>query len=246
MIILQAPLLALLISMVANGEQFEQYEMTKSLLFALSCSAFWIGILNSIQEICKERSILKREYMTGLRLDSYILSKILVMGVVCAIQSFLLTTVFVIAVGQPETGVIFGAYAELLIVTFLTSLAASAIGIFVSSMFKNADGAMTVAPLLLMPQLLFSGLIFDLEGATELISWIAVCRFSMEGYGTTANLNSLPTSIQQEGFPIERIPEAFFEFTASNFGFALGMLLLFIVVFSVAAGFVLRNIKKST
>jgi len=246
MIILQAPLLALLISMVADGEQFEQYEMTKSLLFAMSCSAFWIGILNSIQEICKERSILKREYMTGLRLDSYILSKVLVMGIVCAVQSFLLTTVFVIAVGQPETGVVFGAYAELLIVTFLTSLAASAIGIFVSSMFKNADRAMTVAPILLMPQLLFSGLIFTLEGATELISWIATCRFSMEGYGTTANLNNLPTRMQQEGFPIERVPESFFEFTASHFGFALGMLLLFVVVFSTAAGFILRNIKKST
>jgi ABC-type transport system involved in multi-copper enzyme maturation permease subunit len=167
------------------------------------------------------------------------------MGIVCAIQSFLLTTVFVIAIGMPETGVIFGAYAELLIVTFLTALAASAIGIFVSSMFKNADRAMTVAPILLMPQLLFSGLIFDLEGATELISWIAACRFSMEGYGTTANLNALPTIMQQEGFPVERIPESFYEFTAAHFGFALGMLVLFVVVFSVAAGVVLRNIKKS-
>ena len=245
MIILQAPLLAILISMVANGEQFVQYEMTKSLLFAMSCSAFWIGILNSIQEICKERNILKREYMTGLRLDSYIFSKILVMGAVCAVQSFLLTTAFVIAVGQPEAGVVFGAYIELLIVTFLTALAASAIGIFVSSMFKNADRAMTVAPILLLPQLLFSGLIFTLEGATELISWIATCRFSMEGYGTTANLNALPTRMQQEGFPIDRVSESFYEFTASHFSFALGMLLLFVVVFSVAAGFVLRNIKRS-
>jgi len=243
MIILQAPLLALLISMVADGQQFEQYEMTKSLLFAMSCSAFWIGILNSIQEICKERNILKREYMTGLRLDSYILSKVLVMGIVCAIQAFLLTTVFVIAVGMPEHGVIFNPYSELLLVTFLTALAASATGIFVSSLFKNADRAMTVAPILLMPQLLFSGLIFDLEGATELISWIAACRFSMEGYGTTANLNSLPRIIQQEGFPINRVPEEFYEYTASHFWFALGMLFVFIVVFSVAAGVVLRNIK---
>jgi len=244
MIILQAPLLAFLISMVANDEQFVQYEMTKSLLFALSCSAFWIGILNSIQEICKERNILKREYMTGLRLDSYILSKILVMGIVCAIQSFLLTSVFVLMVGQPDEGVVFGPYFELLLTTFLTALAASATGIFVSSLFKNADRAMTVAPILLMPQLLFSGLIFTLEGTSELISWIAACRFSMEAYGTTANLNDLPTRLQQEGFPIEREVEDFFTFTGEHFAFALGMLCLFVLVFSILAGIVLRGIKK--
>jgi ABC-type multidrug transport system ATPase subunit len=244
LIILQAPLLAFLISLVANGQQFEQYEMTKSLLFAMACSAFWIGILNSIQEICKERVILKREYMTGLRLDSYILSKLFVMGIVCAIQSFLLTTVFVLLVGQPDTGVVFGAYFELLTVTFLTALAASATGIFVSSLFKNADRAMTVAPILLMPQLLFSGLIFTLEGASELISWIAVCRFTMEGYGTTANLNDLPTRLQQEGFPIEREVEDFFTFTGEHFAFALGMLCLFVVIYSLTAGVVLRGIKR--
>jgi len=244
LIILQAPLLALLISMVADGQQFEQYEMTKSLLFAMACSAFWIGILNSIQEICKERVILKREYMTGLRLDSYILSKVLVMGIVCAIQSFLLTTVFVLLVGQPDSGVILGAYFEMLIVTFLTALAASAIGIFVSSLFKNADRAMTVAPILLMPQLLFSGLIFKLEGASEFISWIATCRFSMEGYGTTANLNNLPTRLQQENFLILREVEDFFTFTGEHFFSALGILCAFVIVFSIISGVVLRGIKK--
>lgn len=80
LLLLQAPLLAYLITLVANGKEFEQYEVTKSLLFALSCCGFWIGILSSIQEICKERNILKREYMTGLNLCSYILSKVVVLG----------------------------------------------------------------------------------------------------------------------------------------------------------------------
>jgi len=244
MILLQAPLLAALIALVANGEQFEQYEMTKSLLFALSCSAFWIGILNSIQEICKERNILKREYMTGLHLNAYILSKTLVMGLVCAVQSFLLTTVFVLLIGHPTQGVMFNSYVELLLTTFLTAMAASATGLFVSSLFKNADRAMTVAPLLLMPQLLFSGLIFKLEGSAKIISWIAACRFSMEGYGTTANLNDLPQKLQQQGFMIEREAESYFTYTASHFAFALIMLCVFVVVFCVIAGIVLRNIRK--
>ena len=65
----------------------------------------------------------------------------------------------------------------------------------------------------------------------------------MEGFGTTANLNSLPTRLQQQGFAIERIEEDFFAFTGAHFGFALGMLCLFVLVFSVMSGVVLRGVK---
>ena len=78
---------------------------------------------------------------------------------------------------------------------------------------------MTVAPILLMPQLLFSGLIFKLEGVSKTISWIATCRFSMEGYGITANLNSLPTKLQQQGIMIEHEVESYFEFSKTHFCF---------------------------
>jgi ABC-type multidrug transport system ATPase subunit len=245
MLLVQAPLLAVLISFVANGEQFEQYEMTKSLLFAVACSAFWVGILNSIQEVCKERSVLRREYMTGLRLDAYIIAKTIAMGLVCAVQSLLLTTVFASLIGMPSVGVLGDSpFMEFLLVTFLTALAASAIGIFVSSLFKNADRAMTIAPLLLMPQLLFSGLIFKLEGATEAISWIATCRFSMEGYGTIANLNSLTMRLAQEGIPIEHVAENFYEFSSGHFLLALVILIAYVPLFCAGAMFVLRGIKN--
>ena len=245
LLMVQAPLLAFLISIVANGKEFSQYEMTKSLLFALSCSAFWIGILSSIQEICKERNILKREYMTGLSLVSYIMSKVAVLSLLCLVQSVLIVTTFSLTVGLPDKGVIIVPYFEVLITTLLTAMAAAAMGIFVSSLFTNADRAMTVAPILLMPQILFSGLIFNLKDASEVISYFAVCRWSMEGYGTTANLNDLELKMQEKGFPLEHEPEDFFEFTSEHLFEAWGILLLFIVIFSVGAGIVLRNIKKN-
>jgi ABC-type multidrug transport system ATPase subunit/pSer/pThr/pTyr-binding forkhead associated (FHA) protein/ABC-type multidrug transport system permease subunit len=245
MLLAQAPLLAALISLVADSEQFEQYEMTKSLLFAVACSAFWVGILNSIQEVCKERTVLRREYMTGLRLNAYIIAKAIAMGLVCAVQSLLLVAVFASLVGMPGEGVLGGSpFAEFLLVTFLTALAASAIGIFVSSLFRNADRAMTVAPLLLMPQLLFSGLIFKLEGATEAISWVATCRFSMEGYGTLADLNSLTMRLAQEGVPVEHVAEDFYEFSGGHFLFALIVLMAYVPVFCACAMFVLRGIRN--
>ena len=187
LLLLQAPLLALLISFVKDDNAFTQYDMTKSLLFALSCCGFWIGMLNAIQEICKERTILLREYMTGLSLTSYVLSKLIVLSMMCVVQSLMVVAVFIPLVGAPEEGVLLHPYLEMFITTALTSISATGMGLFVSSLFNNPDRAMTVAPILLMPQILFSGLIFKLEGVTKIISWFATCRWSMEGYGTTAD-----------------------------------------------------------
>ena len=244
LLLAQAPLLALLISFVADDQQFEQYEMTKSLLFALSCSGFWIGMLNAIQEICKERTILKREYMTGLSLGAYVESKLIVLGVLCLIQSVMVTTVFSLLVGLPEEGILCPPFVELLLTTFITSVSSAAMGLFVSSLFNNADRAMTVAPILLMPQILFSGLIFKLDGATELISWLALCRFSMESYGTTADLNSLPLRLQQEGVMVPHETEAFYEYTVEHLLTSWGILLAYIVIFMVLARIVLGKIGK--
>ena len=242
MILLQAPLLAVLISIVADGNQFEQYDVTKGLLFALSCSGFWIGMLNSIQEVCKERNILRREYMTGLNLGMYILSKILVLGVLCAVQAALIVAAFTALVGISSEGVFTAPYLELLITVFLTSLAAASMGIFVSALFRNADRAMTVAPILLTPQILYSGMIFELNGIIKPLSWFTVCRWSMEGLGTTSNLNGLTFMVK--GMEIARDAEDFYEFTIKHLMTSWGILLAFIIGFSIAAGIVLRNIKK--
>jgi hypothetical protein len=95
-----------------------------------------------------------------------------------------------------------------------------------------------------MPQLLFSGLIFKVEGVTESISWIATCRFSMEGYGPIANLNDLTMRLAQEGVPVEHVAEDFFTYTGGHFVFALFVLMLYVPFFCAAAVFILKNIKS--
>ena len=242
----QAPLLAALISLVANGQQFKQYEMSKSLLFALSCSGFWVGMLNAIQEICKERTILKREYMTGLSLSYYVLSKIIVLSVLCLIQSIMLTSVFSLMVGLPKNGVIFSPLIEMFITTWITSTSAAATGLFVSSLFTNPDRAMTVAPLLLMPQMLFSGLLFKLSGGTEIISWFAICRWSMEGYGSTADLNSLPTALQQQGFQILDEAEKFYEVSSSHMVKTWVIMIAMAILYLFLARRILSKIRKES
>ena len=97
-----------LICAVAGHDCFDVYESTKSCLFSLACAAFWVGILNSVQEICKERTILKREYAGGMGLGAYLTSKVLVLGALCVLQSAMLTGVFVAFEGVPKYTLING------------------------------------------------------------------------------------------------------------------------------------------
>ena len=245
LLLLQAPLLGFLISIVANGYQYYAFNITQSLLFALACSAFWVGTLNSIQEICKERNILDRERMAGLRVDSYVVSKILVFTIVCLVQAVGLTGVFAWQVGLPDVGVFGGsAFNEILLATFLSALAACGMGILVSSFFTNADRAMTVAPLLLMPQILFSGIIFELEGAASRISIGTVSRWLVQSYGTTVNLNTLDI-ITAQGMRMAREDSPIFEFTRANIGIAWVAMIIITVLTVWAAILVLGRAKKS-
>lgn len=244
LLVLQAPILVYLIYLVADGNQFEQYEMTKSLLFALSCCAFWIGILNAIQEVCKERSILKREYMSGLSLSSYVLSKILVLSILCLVQSFIVTGIFSVLIGLPGKGVITYSFLEFYITIFLSMLASTATGILVSSLFNNSDRVMTLAPILLLPQVLFSGLVFKLDGNIKNISNLIVCRWNMEGLGTIANLNNLPLRLQQQGVPIEHTAEDFFDFTSSHLYESWAILFTFTIVCLILTRVALIKIRR--
>src|SRR5699024_7740107 len=105
---------------------FEASKDTMSFVFALSCCAFWIGMFNSIQEICKEQVIFQRERMAILKLSSYIGSKLVVLGVLCFIQSALLMGAVSVFVGNPEHGMLLPSFPwiELFITTCLTMFSA--------------------------------------------------------------------------------------------------------------------------
>lgn len=236
LLLLQGPILTVLISLVADGRQFRRYASTPALLYALACAAFWVGMLNAVQEICKEYSVLRREYMAGLSLSAYIGSKLVVMGLLCAVQGALLTGGFALLVGLPARGVFTWPGLEMYITTTLTAFAASGTGLMVSALMKNADRAMALAPILLMPQILFSGLAFPLSGITKRIAWFTVCRWSFGAYGTIADLNGLRSWGMQY--------EPLYDYSARHLTTLWGILALFVVVQFALSRCFLGNVRK--
>ena len=234
--------IGLLISLVANEDVFEGYSMTKSVLFSLACACIWMGLFNSIQEICKERTILKREYMANLRLDAYVLSKFAVQTLIAVVQAALLTIVFTITVGTPQ-GVfeIMPPVLELFITLSLTIIASAGVGLIVSSISKNSDKALTVAPFLLIFQLLFSGILFELSGFTQTIANFTMSKWSVAALGISSDMNALAES---SAIPIDI--NDLFEFNRANISGKWGVLCLFVIVGVFAAMLLLRNVSKDS
>lgn len=193
MLFLQIPAIVFLLSLVFNSDTFDNYDQAQAILFSLVCASLWLGLLNSIQEICKERTILKREYNSGLNLLAYFASKVVVLGTISLIQSILLISLFSIFCDLPDSFIFTNStYLDMVLMSFLISFAITFTGLIVSIVSKTTEVAMTITPLILIPQLLFSGMLFKLEEFSETISVFVISKWGIEGYGIITNLNSLP------------------------------------------------------
>ena len=244
-LILQPFLIAVLLKIVSDENVFEIYESTKSILFALSCSGIWIGLFNSIQEICKERVILKREYMANLKLPCYLMSKFVIQALLGLVQAIILTMVFLRLSGVSREGIFLEHFeAEILLTVWLTILASTAMGFIVSSIVKTGDKAMAIAPFLLIIQLLFSGILFKLEGSGRMISFCTISRWSVESLGSIAKLNRLDLEMQTDFPMLEHEAEEFFKASQGHLLQTWGILLLMTVFLMTVSLVMLRNVSR--
>lgn len=237
----QAPIIALALTLVTTSELYKSYEDTKAILFSLGCACIWLGLLNSVQEICKEKVILQKEHMADLKLSAYLFSKFIVQGILAFIQSFIMVYIFQKCKGQSSNSILIDGFWDVQIICFLTILCAAALGLLISSTVKNANIAMSIIPLLLVPQLLFSGMLFELEGTTDIISNVVLCRWTVEGLGTTTNLNDL-THLAQEINPMIIVEqEEYFEFTVEHMQQIMIVILSMTVIELLGSYIILRK-----
>ena len=206
MLIVLPILSAIVIIMVGKEEAFLNYEATQVNIFSIVCAVIFIGIFNSIQDVCNERNILKREYMTNLRLDAYICSKLITQFVICSFQTLIITIMFFRNFDFPLQGIVFYSSAIDGYVTILLLMVASAMtGIFISSIVRSAEVANLVAPIVILLQIVFSDNLTDLKGTLEKISYFMLSRWGMSGLSAISRLNEQKSTIQLlfPTFPLE-------------------------------------------
>jgi len=59
-------IIAALVTFVIGSNMFVTQEGTTTGTFALTCVCIWNGLFNSIQVVCRERDIVKREHRAGM------------------------------------------------------------------------------------------------------------------------------------------------------------------------------------
>lgn len=152
LLLLQAPIVALILAAISGGTN------DGTTLFIAAVSAVWFGANNSIREIVAEEAIYRRERQANLRIPPYLLSKFSVLSGAALIQC----GAFVgILVGLDRVK---GAdFFLVLLLLFAISLAGVAVGLFFSALVSSTEKAMTVLPLIVVPQLLLSGFFKPVE-----------------------------------------------------------------------------------
>ncbi|MDB5079435.1 MAG: transporter ATP-binding protein [Chloroflexi bacterium] len=194
-LLLQSPLIALMLTLVFNRNDFGRpggdYGSAKTLIFLLVIVSVWLGTSNAAREIVKEASIYRRERRIGLKLAPYILSKLTVQTGLVLIQIAMLVGIVWAGVGLGALSVESIGYLYLTLV--LTALAGVTLGLLISSMTSNSDRATSFVPVVLIPQIIFSGAVVALERMGAVGEWFSNLMISKWGYQATGRLLSLDT-----------------------------------------------------
>lgn len=201
-------------------------------LFVFTCAAIWVGLSSSLQEIVKESAIYLRERLVNLGLFAYLGSKVLMLSGLALLQTMLICAVILVGFKSPSPE-LFPWFLGVGITTFGTLLTSMSLGLTISALAKNGSQANSTLPLLLIPQIIFSGVLFKMEGLASKISWLMLSRWSIGAYGALVDVNGMVP----KGFDGEPLPYLPFQgsdvyaATWGNLGLNWGMLCLHTLVY---------------
>lgn len=119
--------------------------------------ALFFGLTMSAEEIFRDRKILKREQFLHLSRSSYLVSKVLVMFLISALQ-----TIMFVIVGNLVLEVPLDELRYWLIL-FSCTCFANMLGLNISASFNSAVTIYILIPLLVIPQLLLSGVVISFD-----------------------------------------------------------------------------------
>lgn len=172
--LLEAPVLGFILSYflryVMIGEQdsgeyvFYENDNLIVYMFMAIIVALFLGLTVSAEEIFKDQKIRKRESFLNLSNGSYLISKISIMFLLSAIQMFMF-----IVIGNSILG-INGMLWDYWLILFSTACFANMLGLNISASFNSAVTIYIIIPFLIIPQILFSGVLVKFEKLNPIIT----------------------------------------------------------------------------
>ncbi|WP_010662134.1 ATP-binding cassette domain-containing protein [Marinilabilia salmonicolor] len=163
--LLEAPLLgfilAYLVRYIADPPSslyiFRENENIPPYIFMGIVVALFFGLIISAEEIFKDAKILKREAFLNLSRSSYLVSKILILFTISAIQMVLFVGVANTVLGIKDM------YFEFWLALFSVSAFANILGLIISASFNSIITIYILIPLLMIPQMVLGGAMFTFD-----------------------------------------------------------------------------------
>lgn len=176
-----AAIISAAVVFVVGGNLFVTQEGTVTGSFALVCVCIWNGFFNSIQVVCRERAIVKREHRAGLHMSAYVASHMLYQLLLCVAQVIIMLIICRIAeVKLPAQGIITPwGVVDLGITLLLVTYASDMMALAISCIVRTTTTAMTVMPFMLIFQLLLSGSFFSLSGFAAKLTVLTVSSWGL-------------------------------------------------------------------
>lgn len=171
--LLEAPLLAFILAIITKyrsapgGKEyiFRFNENFPAFLLMSIIVALFMGLTVSAEEIIRDRKILKREQFLNLSWNSYLQSKLIILFTMSALQSFMF-----VLLSNLILEIEWSMLLPFWFVLFSTSCFANVLGLNISSAFNSAVTVYVMIPLLLIPQMILSGLLFNFDRLHHLIT----------------------------------------------------------------------------
>ena len=244
--LIQAPIIALLICAIFN-------QISGAVLFMVSISSIWLGTQNAAREIVSEQAIYKRERMFNLKILPYLFSKITVLSIFAIIQCIIFVFILhlkyhdsLLELNQP---IYFFAW-----MTFI-SICSSFLGLLLSSMVSTTEKAMTILPIILIPQIMLAGLIAKVSSSfVEILSYLTISRWAVEGFNNiqekiieSIKVSNIPEEYEFRSFPaIDSLMKQFHDSYKDNFVHAgeIQLDIYIILIMTVIMIFGIFNILK--
>lgn len=186
--------IAAIVTFVVGTNLFITQEGTINGAFALTCGCIWNGFFNSIQVICRERDVVKREHRAGLHMSSYVAAHMIYQFILCAAQTAITLVICRLAnIRFPEQGVVTPwSMLDIAITLQLITFAADMMALMISAIVRTTTTAMTTMPFMLIFQLVFSGAFFNLTGIAQKVTNLTVSKWGMTSICAIGHYNEQP------------------------------------------------------
>ncbi|MFE9847814.1 FHA domain-containing protein [Streptomyces sp. NPDC005576] len=164
-----------------------------TILLILAVGMCFSGAANSVRELIKERVIYERERATGLSRSAYLMSKVIVLGVITALQGVIICAIGLSSRKLPEEGLVMPPAAEICVSIMALGFTSMMVGLVISSLVRTAEKTMPLLVMFAIVQVVFTGVLFQIHGSPglEQFAWLMPSRWAVAAAGTTLDLSRL-------------------------------------------------------